>query len=34
LFAGLFLQRLPKENRVLLAQVHHRDPKALSGSAG
>jgi hypothetical protein len=28
LFACLFLQRLPREIRVLLARVDHKDPKA------
>ncbi len=33
LFACIFLQRLPREIRVLLANVDHKDPKALATSA-
>jgi hypothetical protein len=33
LFACLFLQRLPREIRVLLARVDHKDPKALAQQA-
>jgi hypothetical protein len=32
-FACLFLQRLPREIRVLLARVDHKDPKALAQQA-
>jgi hypothetical protein len=33
LFACLFLQRLPREIRVLLSEVDHKDPKALAAQA-
>jgi hypothetical protein len=33
LFACLFLQRLPREIRVLLAKADHKDPKALADEA-
>jgi hypothetical protein len=33
LFACLFLQRIPREIRVLLASVDHKDPKALAEQA-
>jgi hypothetical protein len=33
LFACLFLQRLPREIRVLLSNVDHKDPKALAAQA-
>jgi hypothetical protein len=33
LFASFFLQRLPREIRVLLARVDHKDPKALAQQA-
>jgi hypothetical protein len=33
LFACLFLQRLPREIRVLLAKVDHKDPKELAEQA-
>jgi hypothetical protein len=33
LFACLFLQRLPRELRILLARVDHKDPKALADEA-
>ncbi len=33
LFACIFLQRLPREIRVLLANVDHKDPKALAARA-
>jgi hypothetical protein len=33
LFACIFLQRLPREIRVLLANVDHKDPKALATRA-
>ncbi len=33
LFAYIFLQRLPREIRVLLANVDHKDPKALATRA-
>jgi hypothetical protein len=33
LFACFFLQRLPREIRVLLARVDHKDPKALAQQA-
>jgi hypothetical protein len=33
LFACLFLQRLPRELRILLARVDHKDPKALADKA-
>ncbi len=33
LFACIFLQRLPREIRVLLARVDHKDPKELAKQA-
>jgi hypothetical protein len=33
IFACLFLQRLPREIRVLLSEVDHKDPKALASQA-
>jgi hypothetical protein len=33
LFACLFLQQLPREQRILLARADHKDPKALADEA-
>jgi hypothetical protein len=33
IFACLFLQRLPREIRILLSEVDHKDPKALAAQA-